>query len=300
MGQNQSEERIINYLNKHQTTYFVQSELHRKSNTRHFISFKRNDDDTVNLEDEKNCYILKILPYDNEEKITKFQKDQEILNLFKDNPQILNNEETIELTIEFKKYIIVPTKYYHQGDVYYYIWHRDIITVGLVRSVAFQAIQILGLLKEHHVVHNDIKFQNFLVESVKPLQIALHDFNYAQILNDDEKSNQCGGTPVFEAPEILEKKEHDYSSDIWSLGANIYLALCSELPFGLTDDDDDESKILDKIKNNQLENKNDKVPPDAWECITKMLTFNPDDRITPKDALDLNWFLPEINKSYGI
>lgn len=190
---------------------------------------------------------------------------------------------------------MVPTKYYSYGDVYYYVWHLDQISAELVRSISYEALGILKILKERHVVHNNIKFENFLVDSINPLKILITDFRHAQVLKEGEKSKSKGVTPIFEAPEVLENLDHDYSSDVWSLGIDIYLSLFLELPFDIKRGDD-ENIILQKIKTNKLVNLNDKASDDAWECITKILTLNPEDRITASDALKLNWFIPEVNK----
>lgn len=117
--------------------------------------------------------------------------------MFQDDPQILKREETIKLTIELKKYILLPTKYCHFGDVYYYIWHLDQISVDIVRTISFQALQILKILKDKRVLHNNIKFENFLVESINPIKILLTDFRQAQILKENEKSSKPCVTTFF-------------------------------------------------------------------------------------------------------
>lgn len=103
------------------------------------------------------------------------------------------------------------------------------------------------------------------------------------------------GTSIFKAPEVLERKPHDYQADIWSLGMNIFYHLYFEYPFNIKETDNEtnfESLLKKKIDSNDIYKKeNDGVSDEAWEFLEAVLEKDPNKRITVEDALKLKWFL---------
>lgn len=302
MGQNQSES-IIDALNKEQNIYYIKRKLSHLSKSPCFKGYRMkkeiNEDSKSHKNkkpyDETKCYFLKLVPYSTEIEVKYFDREQKILSLFTEDPEILKNEKVVDIPHEDKRYLLVPAPYYHQNDAFEYLSHNfNELDEKVIRSISFQAVKILKILKIQKVVHNNIKFENFIVQSDSPVKISLTDFKMSQILNENEKSNMLIGTTVYKAPEILKKLGHDFAADMWSLGANIYLSFLKKFPFSI-EISDDESEVLHKIENNELSNKGNVIPTDAWECITKMLVINPDERITPDDALNLKWFESELN-----
>ncbi|CUM48724.1 unnamed protein product [Debaryomyces tyrocola] len=143
--------------------------------------------------------------------------------------------------------------------------------------------------------------------------IKLADFGLAKQLRP---SNTMGsnlktpcGTAGYTAPEVItcngtkmkrfpnkQSQRHFYSKavDIWSLGCFLYTILCGFPPFY----DDDHHQLTMKILNGDyvfLKPWWDEVSLDAKDLICKMLTINPDDRITIKEI----WNHPWIKDCYG-
>jgi len=105
----------------------------------------------------------------------------------------------------------------------------------------------------------------------------------------------CNGTKMKKFPNKQSQK-HFYSKavDIWSLGCFLYTILCGFPPFY----DDDHHQLTMKILNGDyvfLKPWWDEVSLDAKDLICKMLTINPDDRITIKEI----WNHPWIKDHYG-
>ena len=302
MGQNQSEA-LIDNLNKLQNTFYIKTQKTHLTRYPSFKGFLRISSDLDSHSkgqkiphDKKISYFIKLVSYNTEQEKICFDRMQKLLKLFKNYPEIIKHEKIVNITLSQNQYMLVASRFYQATDLFEYLWHSVIyIDEDLIRNIAFQCIKILKLLKSHQILHNHIKFENFIVKTEYPFKIALTDFKYAIKLDKTEKSTSLCGTSLYKAPEVLQHKPHDYASDMWSLGANIYLALFKKFPFDI-EAGDDELTILNKIKNNVLVNKNMIASNEAWKCINAMLTINPNERITPEEALTLPWFDKLVKK----
>lgn len=137
--------------------------------------------------------------------------------------------------------------------------------------------------------------------------IKLADFGLAKQLRPSSTMGSnlktpCG-TAGYTAPEVItcngtkmkrfpnkQSQRHFYSKavDIWSLGCFLYTILCGFPPFY----DDDHHQLTMKILNGDyvfLKPWWDEVSLDAKDLICKMLTINPDDRITIKEIWNHPW-----------
>ena len=84
------------------------------------------------------------------------------------------------------------------------------------------------------VIHRDLKPENVMVESGSRTAVKLTDFGIARILASEERMTMTGalvGSPNHMAPEIVEGKEADERSDIFSLGTILYWLATGKLPF---------------------------------------------------------------------
>lgn len=142
------------------------------------------------------------------------------MDLFTNDPEIIKYSEILPVILYNRKHILVSMQFYPKVDLLYYLW-RPLYSFDehIICLVAFKTLKILQLLKDKNVVHNDIKFENFIVASEYPFEIILTDFESTQIVNENGQSDIITGTSIFKAPE---KKPHDYQADLWSLEMNIF------------------------------------------------------------------------------
>lgn len=84
-----------------------------------------------------------------------------------------------------RKHILVSMKFYPNEDLLYYLWRPlNSFDEYLICLIAYLVLKILQLLKNRKVVHNDLKFENFIVSSENPFDIILSDFENAQVVDD--------------------------------------------------------------------------------------------------------------------
>jgi len=115
-------------------------------------------------------------------------------------------------------------------------WQREIgfgfPEVGLLvgRALADALVHAHGA----GVIHRDLKPENVLVQEGARPGIKLADFGIARILASDERLTMTGalvGSPHHMAPEIVEGREADARSDLFSLGTLLYWLATGSLPF---------------------------------------------------------------------
>lgn len=119
----------------------------------------------------------------------------------------------------------------------------------------------------------------------------LVDFGLAKMIGPSQKATEPFGTLGYAAPEILEAKPYNSSCDLWSLGCLIYALLATFLPF----DDSDEKETLRltcKAEVTFEEKVWQRYTPESKLLISKLLTKDPEKRISIQDTLAHPWFRP--------
>ncbi|MDR1041610.1 MAG: protein kinase [Deltaproteobacteria bacterium] len=110
-------------------------------------------------------------------------------------------------------------EYVRQGDLAG-IFAGGPVSDADFRELARQLSKALDALHREGVVHRDVKPDNILVRSRKPLAVALADFGISSLLAPgvSVKGTRAANTPLYSAPESFA----DFAGaagDFWSLGA---------------------------------------------------------------------------------
>jgi len=151
----------------------------------------------------------------------------------------------------------------------------------------FYMIQVQkGVLYLHNmrIVHRDLKLGNVFLD--EKLVCKIGDFGLAAQMDMDgtQRRTMCG-TPNYLAPEILQKKGHDYQVDIWSSGCMLFTLICGKPPF--------ETNTL-KETYNRIKTGHYRIPThvskEARTVIKKMLADDPQSRPSIADLINMSWF----------
>jgi len=101
----------------------------------------------------------------------------------------------------------------------------------LEQALDFAAQAAAGLSFAHRqgILHRDIKPQNLLLNGRGELKLA--DFGLAFDARGQRRAQTLVGTPAFLAPEVWHGEPATSASDVFSLGACLFLLLSGRLPF---------------------------------------------------------------------
>jgi len=139
-------------------------------------------------------------------------------------------------------------------------------------------------LHDRNIVHRDLKLGNVFLDD--KLKCKIGDFGLAaQMDNNGTPRKTMCGTPNYLAPEILQKKGHNYQVDIWSLGCMLYTLIVGKPPF----ETNTLKETYSRIKSNTYT-----IPShtsvEAKKIITSMLNDDPAARPKIKDLKFMQWF----------
>lgn len=116
--------------------------------------------------------------------------------------------------------------------------------------------------------------------------VIIADFEFSKkVRQKNGLRTQCG-TQEFVAPEVLENRPaYDVSCDMWTVGVILFILLGGYYPFrGKTD-----TEILKNVRYGNFEFRErfwEGISGDAQALVQDLLTVNPEERITAKDALE--------------
>lgn len=148
----------------------------------------------------------------------------------------------------------------------------------------FSAVQYLH---DNGVVHRDLKLENWLFEHRAGSHLKLIDFGLARHFLGYERIHGAVGSMYYVAPEVL-RGSYDARCDLWSLGVIAYMLVSGAPPFWGKDDRD--------IRRNILAGRWEFPPqffagvsPMAKDFIARLLSHDPDMRMSASEALSHSW-----------
>ncbi|KRW99278.1 Protein kinase-like domain [Pseudocohnilembus persalinus] len=161
--------------------------------------------------------------------------------------------------------------------------------------------QILEAFKALHatdkqIIHRDIKLDNIFLHDGN---CKLGDFGFAREVPEGKNLAQtwCGSLLTM-APEVIDNR-HGYgiAADIYSLGAILYQGLFGDFPYKCYNEDERQlqdicftEKINIKQQKMNLSKNGVQISEDCKDLLRKMLTFDPNQRITFQELYNHKFF----------
>jgi len=164
------------------------------------------------------------------------------------------------------------TEYCEEGDLHAYIKRNGVFEENLAKMLFRQMVEAVDYChKKLKICHHDIKLENLVINS--EMRVKLIDFGFAIDLDPSSAGKKLikiyDSSPAYSPLEILLRRPHDESVDIFSLGICLYFLLCGTFPFC----DPDKTSYEDLVQNVQAEMLQfpERLSPNVQDLIKRML-----------------------------
>ena len=207
-----------------------------------------------------------------------------------DHPNIIKFYEVHEMP----KTVNLLMNHVEGGELIELMKAQGCYTEGECAKILKKLLETLLFLQNKKIVHRDIKPQNILVQDkTDSSSIILADFGLACSMEDTSLLRMRCGTPGYMAPEILNNQAAgNYDKiDLFSMGCIFYRMLTGFAPFAGTSADE-VAKLNKECKLDFESERLKGVSPAARGLLQKMLEKDPNKRISVKEALNHEFFLP--------
>ena len=250
-----------------------------------------------------------------------------IIMYFRDVPQIIGVHEIYLSPDEEELYIVMPYVSHTLKDV---AAAGVVLSEECIRWIVLQILLGLDAMHQCNCIHRDITLTNVLVDAEDTWDCFIADFGLSRSVEDTEKDISLDVVTLpYRAPEILlQNAKYNSAIDIWSAGC-VAMELFLSRPFlqgkdaieqinliigklcgfpdvtslrGLVSDS--AAAYLERLaadpSNQPLPSAvplQTLLPPgtssDAAEVLTAMLRFDPRERATARQLLQMKWFMSD-------
>ncbi|CAG5898022.1 unnamed protein product [Menidia menidia] len=210
-----------------------------------------------------------------------------VLESAKANPYVVALHEVYETSSE----IVLVLECAAGGEIFNQCVadNDDAFTEKDVIRLAKQILTGVAFLHRNNVVHLDLKPQNILLTSARPLgDIRIVDFGLSRHMDNITEVREILGTPEYVAPEILNYEPISTATDMWSIGVLTYVMLTGESPF-LGDDKQETFLNISQVNVDYSEDTFEGISSVAVDFIKSLLLKNPRKRATAEECLNHPW-----------
>ncbi|KAL9678949.1 hypothetical protein QQ045_016801 [Rhodiola kirilowii] len=192
------------------------------------------------------------------------------------HPNIIHLHDIIEMPGK----IHLVLEYCKGGDLSVYINRHGKVPEATAKHFMQQLAAGLQLLRDHNVIHRDLKPQNLLLstnDDKAVLKIA--DFGFARSLQPRGLAETLCGSPLYMAPEIMQMQKYDAKADLWSVGAILFQLVTGKTPFN----GNTQLQLQHNIMNSNdlyFPPNNENLSSECKDLCKKLLRRNPVERLT--------------------
>jgi len=234
----------------------------------------------IRSERTKEDYAYKIIDIRTMKDEEKIEILNDVISLKKlDHPNII-----LVKTAYFsddKKYLYVISEYADGGNLQMKLNEQKqknkYFDTNTLLDWFMQICFALQYIHSKNILHKNIKPSNiFLMKQNKENFAKLGDFGVSKVLKSSLKKTKTIISSVqYQPPEMIEKKDYSFETDIWSLGVTFYQLITLNEPF-----EDNIFEINDNILKGNIKQipKDCKIDKKFIELIKEMLKVRPEER----------------------
>ena len=228
-------------------------------------------------------YAIKEITIDKKQNKSNVKRELNVLKTL-DNPYIVKLHDVIIDTNYNNIYFILD--YYPKGDLAKFLNHKP-LKEKYCRKYMKQLALGLEYLLNKDILHRDLKPQNILLTNEYNIKIT--DFGFAKQVDKNSLITTLCGSPMYMAPEIINKKDYDIKSDLWSVGVILYEMIYGSVPFNVSNF----LELIKNINNKDITFNHKKIKPtsECLELMKQLLIKDPKNRITWEAFFNNKWFL---------
>ncbi|KAH6779797.1 ataurora3 [Perilla frutescens var. hirtella] len=180
--------------------------------------------------------------------------------------------------------IFLILEYAHGGELYQELCKLGHLSERQSATYIASLTQALAYCHEKHVIHRDIKPENLLLDHEGRVKIA--DFGWS-VQSRSKRHTMCG-TLDYLAPEMVEKKAHDYAVDNWTMGVLCYEFLYGVPPFEAKQQSDTFRRIM---KVDLSFPSTPDVSAEAKDLISRLLVKDSSKRLSLEKIMEHPWIV---------
>ncbi|KAM0789391.1 hypothetical protein ACM66B_000220 [Microbotryomycetes sp. NB124-2] len=228
-----------------------------------------------------------------------------------DIPTQINRQNTLATLVH--PHIVHLREWFESREKFYLVFELaaggelfdHIIDVGRfgeaeAKEVAYAMTSAVAYLADRNILHRDIKPENVLYRNPPGHNDAGHDdcvlsdFGLATEVPKDRKLHTIAGSAGYGAPEVYSDIGYGLPADCWSLGVVTFVCIGGRFPYRATL----AHEIAEEARTTEL------YFPATWDDISetckdfvrKLLTYEPERRMTAAEALRHPWLLDAVSR----
>ncbi|XP_014783139.1 serine/threonine-protein kinase Chk2 [Octopus bimaculoides] len=179
------------------------------------------------------------------------------------------------------------------GELFDRVRNKGAVPETISRLYLYQMISAIKYLHDKGITHRDLKPENILLMTdEEETLIKVTDFGLSKFFDNGSVLKTFCGTPTYLAPEILltaGRGSYTKAVDCWSLGVILFICLVGYPPFS---EDRKDMPLTKQILTGTYIFSSpywDNISVAAKDLVQKMLTVDPNQRITIQEAFSHRW-----------
>lgn len=235
--------------------------------------------------DGRKYALKKISKLKVQAKVLKQLTSEVEIYLMLDHPHIAALRDVYETDSE----IALLTECCEGGELYSRLSSSGTYSESDAAEATHQMLLAVGYLHAHHVVHRDLKLENFLYESqAANSALKLIDFGFAKVWDPSTLMMASCGSIAYVSPDVLKGEGYTNQCDLWSLGVIVFMLLVGYPPFHGSEKEM-RSNILAASVDWSHKSRWRKVSEASVDFVTKLLVKSPEERMDVGQALGHRW-----------
>ncbi|XP_040570723.1 phosphorylase b kinase gamma catalytic chain, liver/testis isoform-like [Lepeophtheirus salmonis] len=243
-----------------------------------------------------NIYAVKIINFGRFENMTDGDGTS-IVQQLENEVQVLRDLKGQQYVAQIHRvfkgefHLLILFEWYPKGDLFEIVHSSKYLSEK--KSLKYFKQILLALYECHSrdIIHRDVKLENILIDENDNIRLA--DFGLARWLGQTEELFELCGTDTYFSPEAIYAKVickhrsrgYNKKADVWAAGVLLYAMVYGKAPFFHHNRLTMFQSIL-RGEYSFLDTKSHTVSPQIKNLIQKLLTTDPVERITIKEALD--------------